>query len=806
MDDRQKKILQYVQYYAKLGMYVIPIPPGTKKPVLDEWQDLRLSIDELSTLFGDAAYNVAMILGIDNLADVDADTQEAIRAAHFFLPETEFEFGRPSKLRSHRFYWLTAPLETIQLRDPIKQLDPATNKEKSAMVIELRCLTKEQKVGLITVVPPSLHPSGEEIRFTPGTRATAGPPTIDGNDLANAVYRTGSAGLLAAYWPTSGGGRHECMLALSGTLARAGWPEDDTVNFCNAVYRSLPDPDANQFERVSSEVNSTYKKHRDKQTITGVKRLEAFVDPKVVKAALGWLGIKVTIAESNKSEEKEVSAATESKDGKTVIELSDKDQERITTDTLEALYRNNKPPKLFTQRQSIVEIAMDKKNNITIRDVRLKHQIHQAARFTRDGKSSNMSPDLPQDILSMSAHLLEFPELNGIIRCPVMRRDGSIIESAGYDSPTGLLKVEDDSLLVPPVPANPTAEDASEAMLTLLHYMKEFPFTDECGRSNALAALMTPIVRPMIDACIPLGLISAVSASSGKTTLGDLISICATGRYGGYMGAPTKPEEWSKRITSTVRKGTSVNVIDNVKETQPLDSPDLCRLITDREWADREFNVLHEIRIPNEGLWLATGNNLKVGGDMATRCFLIKLDAGPDPSSRKFDTEMPHDLWRRERGLMLSASLTAARAWTVAGNPPPRNTPSTRFPEWVRVVGGILEYSGVVGFLGNYAELRASTDEEAAQWEAFHRIVRALIPGQFQIKHLLLKLETEPDFKGALPTSLRALAAKPDTLAMALGKEYSARRDRPYGKSGLKVVVLGTGHGGALKYQIVESA
>ena len=55
--------------------------------------------------------------------------------------------------------------------------------------------------------------------------------------------------------------------------------------------------------------------------------------------------------------------------------------------------------------------------------------------------------------------------------------------------------------------------------------MNEFAFADDASRANALAAVVTPIVRPAIDAAIPMGLITAVDASSGKTTLADFISI-----------------------------------------------------------------------------------------------------------------------------------------------------------------------------------------------------------------------------------------------------------------------------------------
>ena len=800
-NNRAQKIIKYAKRYRQLGLYPVPISVGSKQPTYAGWPDLRLEQEEIAGIF-ETACNIAILLGIDNLADVDKDILEAIRAARYFLPITEWLFGRSTKPESHSIFFLKTPIPTIQLRDPVRKIiDPRTGKEKAVMIIELRCRTKANGIGHISVFPPSLHYSGEEIKFAAGKHANGRPPVINTDDLVTAFYKTAAAALLASHWPPSGGGRHECMLALAGMLAQHSWPEEQTSQFCDAVYRSLSDPDTAQFHRVHSEVSSTYKKHREDQNITGASRLASLLDSRVVNTALSWLGVASVDVPADPPSRVGVSQ-------KTTIEVSDKDQETLTEETLEALYTANIPARIFTQLQSIVIVSGDKRNNISVKEATaatLRHHVHRATRFTDRGKACRFPSEVPQDILALSTADLKFPELESIIRSPVMRRDGSIISLPGYDEATSLLYIDDPSLQVPTISLEPTKEDAQVAVNLLIHHLREFPFAEPSSEANALGAILTPIVRPVIDAPVPLALTSAVSPASGKTTLSDLVSIVGTGNYGGYMGAPTNPEEWSKRITSALRKGASVIVIDNVKDTQTIDSPDLCRLITDREWADRELQFSREIRIPNRALWLATGNNIKVGGDMGTRCFLIKLDAGPDPASRKFSTDTPHELWKRERGNMLAATLTAARAWFVAGCPRPVRTPQTRFAEWVRVIGGILEYSGVFDFLANYEELRASTDVEAAEWERFHGTVSDLFTGSFQMRELVAQLELKPALKDSLPTSLRGLVSKPDIFAMALAKEYASRENRPYGKSGIKVTRLGVGHANAMKYQIVVS-
>lgn len=65
---------------------------------------------------------------------------------------------------------------------------------------------------------------------------------------------------------------------------------------------------------------------------------------------------------------------------------------------------------------------------------------------------------------------------------------------------------------------------------------------------------------------------------------------------------------------------------------------------------------------------------------------------------------------RSNRGRLLSGSLTLARAWFVAGCPKPTSPIIGSFEEWCRIVGGILEFAGISGFLGNLDELYKESD------------------------------------------------------------------------------------------------
>src|ERR1700751_4113927 len=89
------------------GFYVVSIPSGNNHPIVANWQNLRLTPDDLEAHFADGD-NVGVLLAPSGLADVDLDCREAIAAADELLPKTAMIHGHLSSRRSHRYYLLTS--------------------------------------------------------------------------------------------------------------------------------------------------------------------------------------------------------------------------------------------------------------------------------------------------------------------------------------------------------------------------------------------------------------------------------------------------------------------------------------------------------------------------------------------------------------------------------------------------------------------------------------------------------------------------------------------------------------------------
>jgi hypothetical protein len=251
--------------WIQKGFSPVPIPPRSKRPVLNGWERLEITIDGASQYFNGSSQNIGLLLGDKfGTTDVDCDCAEAITAARELLPKTGLIFGRQSKPFSHYFYRSDPPVRAVRFDDP---LDHKT-------LIELRGLSSDGSIGLQTVVPPSIHETAEPVRFEKGFEGT--PANIDADALISAVGRVAAAALLARRWTTKGS-RHQAFLALAGVFARAKWSLEEAKVFHRVIYRCLWPPNP-ELGAADTEVQSTFQRFSAGTEITGVPTLIGLVD------------------------------------------------------------------------------------------------------------------------------------------------------------------------------------------------------------------------------------------------------------------------------------------------------------------------------------------------------------------------------------------------------------------------------------------------------------------------------------------------------------------------------------------------
>jgi hypothetical protein len=286
----------------------------------------------------------------------------------------------------------------------------------------------------------------------------------------------------------------------------------------------------------------------------------------------------------------------------------------------------------------------------------------------------------------------KLPHLAGVIEAPILRQDGTGLVVPGYDHESGLFLDCDGDW--PAMPERPTRTVAEAALRTLMEPFAEFPFAAEDeDRSVLVAAILTALQRRLLETA-PLFGFSAPSPRSGKSMLAEAIGIIATGRLPAAAGFSRQSEELRKVITSSLREGHSMVNFDNIVD--PLDSPDLARALTQLIYLDRLLGTNTTLRLRTNVLWTATGNNLTVKGDMASRTLLCRIDAKTErPEEREFRIPdlRAHLMTNRKR--LVIAGLTILRAYRVAGQPRPNVKPWGGFDQWSREIRAALLWLGL---------------------------------------------------------------------------------------------------------------
>jgi hypothetical protein len=397
----------------------------------------------------------------------------------------------------------------------------------------------------------------------------------------------------------------------------------------------------------------------------------------------------------------------------------------VSDDALRALEAANTPPMLFVRGGELARITVDEQDKARIErlnEFSLRGLLARAADFVRltdKGDETSVSPplDVVRDLLTLGTW--PFPGLAGLIEAPALRPDGTVITEPGYDRATGIFYRPTAALRVPPIPHHPTRAEVDDALALLREPFCDFPYVDEADRTNALALLLTPLLRPAIAGPVPLALVGATQQGTGKGLHAEMVAIVATGR-GAVMSPMTRSDdEMQKQLYANLLAGEAVIVFDNVDGR--IYSPALARALTASEFGGRILGESRAPGLPQRATWIATGNALQLGGDMARRCYPINLDAKMSQPWQRTGFRHPNLLeWVREqRGALIAAALTLARGWYAAGKPPPQSPIIGGFESWCRWVGGILAFAGARDFLGNLRAMYETADEESRQWESF---------------------------------------------------------------------------------------
>ncbi len=750
------------------GQAVIASVYHGKKPIDRDWPNVRNDEDDIRRIFA-TPHNLSVLQGEPSgwRVTLDYDNATAALIAAALLPTTSC-YGRRGSPNSH---------------DVVISPGARSQSYKAPGVGNILDVLS---TGRQAVRPPSIHPSGEIYEYA----NDAAPVTIEASELDHLAALVAVGVVLVQCWGPEGN-RHDLALATSGVLLKAGVPLERARTLMTAIARAAGDTEID--DRLAC-LESSAARLASGQTVAGWNRLKDHLDAGTISALKRWL------REPRREPLREPGTS-----GLPVINTKDRQLRDVTDEAAAALTAANEPPRDFRYGDLVVEVRYGADGRPRLRELNdraLRGRLTRAADFVRVLKDRTEAVFPPGDVVAdlVGSQQLPYPQLRALVELPILRADGTIFATPGYDPATCRYYAPPrDAAAVPAVPESPSDEEVRCAVALLTdEALIDFPFIDPASRANGLGLLLTPIVALLIGepALSPLQLLDAAQQGSGKTTLLHLAAIIASGRTAPMMALPDSDEELRKQITSALAEGAQLMAYDNVERR--IDSEHLSRALTSPIWKDRLLSTNRTTEVPTGALWAVTGNNLALGGDLARRCVLIRLD--PKTSRPWRDREFHHaDLlgWAQaKRAQLVWSLLVLVRSWIAAGRPAGGVPRLSGFDGWARTVGGILHHVGVRGFLGNLETLYAQTDEEAAQWEALLLAWRQKLGEQFvTTAGLHQMIASSAEFVEALPEKLAVkYGGSLQSFNIALGAALARRVGRRYGSGQLYVERDFNGH------------
>jgi hypothetical protein len=263
----------------------------------------------------------------------------------------------------------------------------------------------------------------------------------------------------------------------------------------------------------------------------------------------------------------------------------------------------------------------------------------------------------------------QLQRISGVSATPMIRPDGSILSTPGYDPATEIYLLG--GLDLPEMIEHPTRDDALAALELVAGLFSECAFADRgegpygsVGVAAVLSVIIGYIGRLLIPG-IPMLTCTAATPGSGKSYIGTLIGILLTGRAVPVSSvAAGFSAELDKRLTAGLLAGAPIVHLDNCNGK--LDSELLCQMLTQSSVAIRPLGVSEEVIVSGLPLVLANGNGVQVDENLARRTLLVELDAGMEkPELRSFNLS-PDRILLNDRGVYVAAILTALRAYLLA--------------------------------------------------------------------------------------------------------------------------------------------
>ena len=292
MVEQDPKVIDFLQssanatreYYLNWGWQLTPVKFKGKAPIMSKWNTHVLDYESFISEYGNAPHNLGLILGKKQI-DIDLDRPEARALAPLLLPPTR-RFGRKTAPNSHYIYDLAPSFEEKGVKSRKWSLPASIADADKAVIVELRGNSAQ------TVVPPSIHTSGEQIKwhgFKEGEWEDDFAQLDDLESIESACDTIAFLTLMAVVWEQMDGNRHDLALATTGLLLKSGTniDPDAVYEMMDWVMTSAGDEEKEQ--RLRNEVSGTISRWQNNEVTQGYKRMAELLPADVMTSIKSWI-------------------------------------------------------------------------------------------------------------------------------------------------------------------------------------------------------------------------------------------------------------------------------------------------------------------------------------------------------------------------------------------------------------------------------------------------------------------------------------------------------------------------------------
>lgn len=313
--------------------------------------------------------------------------------------------------------------------------------------------------------------------------------------------------------------------------------------------------------------------------------------------------------------------------------------------------------------------------------------------------------------------------IEGVLRCPVMCDDGSIINDNGFHAKTGYYQT---GAMPEAMPTGTMSQASARVGYDILAALFRGPGIDTKGKrregfpwANAdrdvivpIAAILTMLARPAFSS-VPAFLIDASMPASGKGKVVSVVHSIVMGQMPGTGTWPIEKDEQEKTLCGVSLAGVPIWCIDDI--IGEFGSASLQNALTTEVYSGRVLGHTNYTSMPWKTMVMATGNNIQLFRDMPRRCLVARLEPESDQHNKIKDEDfwvpgiIKHALEHRAR--YIKAGLTILKAFHLAGRPNAKAKNLGSFEDWAALVGGALRWVGA-GDITEYSALERVVESD----------------------------------------------------------------------------------------------